>query len=173
MILDLANKRGKSPRLDWEVYIKDEFHRPFFERLRETYNYLKHADTDADVELAVHDITSTNILALFIAITNYIDLFEETTDHMRFFSMFVMNLIPEMVVACPETQEFKSAISSLENMTPHDFFKTFEDNIGSLPNFAAEEAEDTKDVIDYYHLSFTEIRAGETKSRRIFRIKED
>jgi hypothetical protein len=159
IIIDMAKNRGKHLRMDWELYIKDEFHKAFFKRLRETYNYLKHATEDADTELPVHDIMSSNVMALFCAVTNYVDLFGERTAHMLLFQTFVMNLMPDILVPSLQTAPLISTFEKLQAMTPHSFFKTLEEIPEMLP-LPSERAEDIKDVIDYYHLSFQEIRAG-------------
>jgi hypothetical protein len=81
MLVDIARKRGKLLRMDWEDYIKPEFHTAFFRRHRKTYNYFKHADDDFADDLPVHDIAMMNAMQLFVASMNYRSVFEEATDH--------------------------------------------------------------------------------------------
>src|SRR4051812_36416931 len=51
ILIDLAKQNGHNLRIDWELYIKDEYHNEFFKRHRETYNYFKHADRDFAADL--------------------------------------------------------------------------------------------------------------------------
>ena len=46
LLIDVAKQMGTYLELDWELYIKDEYHKEFFRDYRQTYNYFKHADTD-------------------------------------------------------------------------------------------------------------------------------
>jgi hypothetical protein len=41
LLIDLSKKLGIELRVNWEDYIKPEFHGEFFKKIRETYNYLK------------------------------------------------------------------------------------------------------------------------------------
>jgi hypothetical protein len=171
MIIDVAKKRRKELKVDWELYIKDEHHAEFFEQHRATYNYLKHAKTDFDDKLPVHDIMMLNVMALFIAIANYGTLFSVFTDHMSLFLMFVQTLVPQLIKTnAPERPELMKSIAMMESMTPTRFFETFEENSQWLPKFYAEASKDMEDVIDFYNLSFSELRAGKTKSPRIFKL---
>ena len=55
-------------------------------------------------------------------------------------------------------------------MTLADFFRTFEDHPGALPNFYPEAAKDVEDLMDFYHLTFQELREGKRKSPRLFKL---
>ena len=71
MLIDIAKSRKEELKMDWELYIKDEFHTDFFTKHRATYNYFKHAQKDAATDLPVYDIMMLNVMTLFIAIANY------------------------------------------------------------------------------------------------------
>ena len=171
MLIDLAKKRSQELRVDWELYIKEEYHTAFFDKHRATYNYFKHANKDFADDLPVHDIMMLNIMALFICVANYAKLFAEHTDHMTLFEVFVMSLSPEIIApeAAAKTDLLKG-ITVVQSMTPSSFFETFEENTHMLPKFYSEVAKDLEDITDFYHLSFSQIRAGETKSSKLFRI---
>ena len=64
-------------------------------------------------------------------------------------------------------------IAMTQTMTPRRFFELFEENAQALPKFYAEASKDCQDIIDFYHLSFTEIRAGETRSSRVFYLPDN
>jgi hypothetical protein len=172
MILDAAKVLGRYPKVDWELYIKDEFHSTFFKRHRETYNYFKHAKSDFGVDLPVHDIMMLNVMTLFIASTNYGDLFGDHTDHMTLFLTFVMNLMPEIIIPNAATAELIKGVASTQNMTPSAFFEAFENNSQMLPRFFSEASKDMQDIVDFYHLSFAQLRSGQTRSNRIFRLPD-
>jgi hypothetical protein len=173
MLIDLSKKIGTELRMNWEDYIKPEFHGQFFKKIRETYNYLKHADEDYAVELPVRDIMMINVLTLFFCTANYSKLFGEVTDHMTLFLVFVMHVMPQIIT--PELEQKSGLLKEMritQGMTPDFFFETFKENQDTLPRFGREVAKDLQDIIDFYHLTFRQIRTGETKSPRIFRIPE-
>lgn len=167
MLIDLAEKRGQELRVDWKLYIKDEWHKAFFKRYRETYNYLKHAKEDFAADLPVHDIMMLNVMALFICIANYNELFSELRDHIRLFLAFVMMLLPKIIIDTEQTADLLKNIRMTQSMTPREFFEFFEKNAQALPQFHLEAAEDLEDIVDFYDLSFRQLRAGETKSSKI------
>jgi hypothetical protein len=172
LLHDMAEKQNKLLRVYWEDYIKEEYHSAFFKRHRATYNYFKHAKQDFADDLPIHDIMMLNVMQLFIAIANYTALFVETTDHMMLFHVFTLNLLPQLIH--PESlmkEELLKSISQTQHMTPEEFFDLFEQNTVSLPRFHTERANDLQDIIDFYQISFTGLRNGETKSqKRIYRL---
>jgi hypothetical protein len=173
MILDVAKSRGEYPRMDRELYIKDEYHKDFFKRHRETCNYLKHAREDANAELPIHDIMMLNVMALFIAIANYAALFKEHTEHMMLFNIFVMDLSPAIIgQQFPQRDELLKSIAMSQTMTPRNFFESFEENSHMLPRYYREVSKDLEDITDFYNLSFSELRAGRTKNPGTFRIPD-
>jgi hypothetical protein len=173
MLIDLAKHRGEELRVDWTLYIKPEYHKQFFERMRATSNFLKHANKDFADNLPVHDIMMINVSSLFICVANYAKLFSEQTDHMTLFNIFVMNIFPQTInpEAVGHTELLKN-LGMTQGMTPRAFFETFEENHNVLPKYEAEVAKDLEDTADFYRLSFRELRIGERKSRRVFRIPE-
>jgi hypothetical protein len=173
MLIDIAKKRGQELRVDWELYIKDDYHKPFFKQHRATYNYLKHAKEDFADDLPVHDIMMLNVMTIFIAIANYTKLFGGHTDHMMLFQVFLMTLSPAIINPPePAKTELLKSIGMMQGMTPGSFFETFEENSHILPKFWAEASKDMQDVVNFYNLSFSDLRAGKTKSSRIFHIPE-
>jgi hypothetical protein len=171
MIVDVAKSKGEKLRVDWELYIKDEFHTQFFKKHRATYNYLKHAKDDFDKDLPVHDIMMLNIMTLFIATANYQKLFAEQTDHIKLFLLFVMYISPEIINAItPALVDLQKSISAMQYMTPGSFIDTFEENAQVLPQYYPEVSKDLSDIIDFYNLSFSELRAGETKTARTLHL---
>jgi hypothetical protein len=174
MLIDLAKKRGEELRVDWELYIKPEYHKAFFKKIRATYNYLKHADTDFDEKLPVHNIMMLNASAIFLCLANYSKLFGGLTKHMLLFYIFMLNIWPQLLkpeaVGAPELLK---ATEMTQGMTPGEFFKLFDEKSHDLlPGFYREVTEDLKDTVDFYHLAFYELREGQTKSSRILRIPE-
>jgi hypothetical protein len=166
MLIDIAKKRGKLLRMDWEDYIKPEYHSSFFKRYWKTYNYFKHANDDFSEDLPVHDIAMMNVMQLFMSVTNYRTIFEETTDHFTLFAVFIFNLMPQIIIPHDDVgRQILKNVKIGETMTPKRFFELFESNSSALPKFWLEASQDMEDVIDFYHLSFVELRMGEKKSR--------
>ena len=97
LLIDMAKAKGHKLRLDWEDYIKPEYHKAFFAKHRAIYNYFKHADKDFDDDLPIHDIMRLNVMALFICVVNYRELFGEMTHHMVLHLAFTLTLSPELV----------------------------------------------------------------------------
>src|SRR5438046_6516059 len=62
LLVDLAKARGEYLKVDWELYIKDEYQAEFFKKHREIYNFFKHADRDFDNALPVKDIIMLNVM---------------------------------------------------------------------------------------------------------------
>jgi len=172
MLIDIAKKRGQELRVDWKDYIKPEYHKVFFKRNRETYNYFKHADTDFDDDLPIANIMQMNVMTLFITVANYVQLFGETTDHITLFNVFVMALMPEIIrPTARKGIELLKGLHDFENMTPAQCFEVFENNMGvTLPRYLSEAAKDREDIVEFYNLSFLELRAGKTKRDHVRRI---
>lgn len=173
LLIDLARSQSKVLRVDWEDYIKPEYHKPFFAQHREVYNYFKHANEDFADDLPVRDIMMMNVMQLFIGIANYASLFRETTNHMILFYVFALNVSPQLVRPDGDnTIELKQNIRSTEYTTPQEFFRIFRENAQTLPHFYAEQSKDLEDIVDFYRLSFHEIRLGIRKSPRLLRLPE-
>jgi hypothetical protein len=170
MIIDVARKQGKLLRMDWEDYIKPEYHSAFFKRHRKTYNYFKHAREDFAEDLPVHDIAMINVMQLFMATVNYRALFQEATDHTTLFVIFMYNLMPQIVIPEGLGIEIIKNVKATEGMTPQTFFEAFKENSHMLPRFWSEASRDRQDVLHFYNLSFKELRMGKTKSPRILRL---
>jgi len=62
------------------------------------------------------------------------------------------------------TTDALKALNMGEGMTPGEFFKTFDENRQLLPKFNQELSKDLEDTVDFYRLSFRQLRVGETKS---------
>jgi hypothetical protein len=174
MLVDMAKNRGRELRVDWETRVKPKYHKEFFSRHRAIYNYFKHADKDFDDDLPVSDIMRLNITTLFMCVSHYHDVFGELTRHMMLHLMFVMALLPEMIPPnTSEGMELLKNIHGFEGMTPGEFFTLFKDSPAELfPGYIRELTKDREDIGHFYNLTFAELRAGETKSPRIFQIRE-
>jgi len=98
MLIDIAKRQNKLLRMDWEDYIKPEYHSEFFRLHRKTYNYFKHADEDFSEDLPVRDIAMMNVMQLFMACMNYRTLFNDTTDHITLFAIFMFNIMPHVII---------------------------------------------------------------------------
>ena len=67
LLIDLAKKRGQK-LFDWGQFAKPEYKKAVIEAIRETYNFLKHADKDHADRLHVASIARGNILQLALAL---------------------------------------------------------------------------------------------------------
>jgi hypothetical protein len=173
LLIDVSKKTGQELKVDWELYIKDEHHKDFFEKHRELYNYFKHADQDFNIELPIQNIAIQNIMNLFISVVNYVSLFKQNTNHMILFQWFIMALRPNFLKQdIPQGSELVKLMHNIENLTPEEYFEIYWENAQGLLPIAGEKAKDLEDIKDFYRLTFAELRAGKTKSSRVFRIRE-
>jgi hypothetical protein len=88
LLIDLAKKAGRKLAFNCGEFLKPEYKDAALDAIRETSNFLKHADRDHDETLHVGDIAKTNVLQIGICIVNYHSLFGHRTDHMRL--MFIV-----------------------------------------------------------------------------------
>jgi hypothetical protein len=113
MLIDMAKQRGGELRMDWELYIKPEYHKEFFATHRAIYKYFKHADKNFYDDLPVNDIMRLNITTLFMCVFHYHDVFGELTRHMMLHLAFVMALLPEMIP--PNTSQGKCLLKGIRD----------------------------------------------------------
>ncbi len=171
MLIDLAKQLGKDLRVDWELYIKEEYHTEFFRRHREMYNYFKHADRDFETDLPIRDIVMSNVIALFISAANYEQLFGERTHHMTLIFVLAFALFPQAIIpADVRGMELLKGVRDMQSMSPEFFFQTLEEHPEALPNFLPERLRDLQDLGHFYNLTFQELREGKRESPRIFRL---
>jgi hypothetical protein len=71
LLIDLSKRLKKPLAHDWVENLKDEYRKPLMAVFRETYNFLKHADSDHDEELHVGSIAESNVLQLAVCTANY------------------------------------------------------------------------------------------------------
>jgi hypothetical protein len=142
VLIDVAKKSGKQLRVDWESYIKKEYQGAFFTKYREIYNFLKHADRDFGTDMPVKDIMTSNVMTLFICISNYAALFGGWTNHMLRFQSFVFVLRPEVIGPdFPQRDELLQGIHGIKTMTVREFFKVAEEKYDLMP-IHAERSQD-------------------------------
>lgn len=169
LLIDVAKKKGTYLELDWELYIKDEYHKRFFKDYRETYNYFKHADSDFNKQLPVHDIAMLNVMAVFLCAVNYTKLFQISSHHVRVYFWFIQTLMPHLVkVPDPKFQEaWQSALeTAFFNATPLEFFKLISDHADKFSLKLDEElAFDLQDVLDFYQSPIASLRSANAKRR--------
>jgi hypothetical protein len=158
-LTELAGRRGADLALNWKEYVKEADLKQFFRRHRAIYNYLKHADSDAFDELSAGDISIVNVMDLFIAILNYDKLFSERTDHMKFFSLFVLVLAP--IAAAPPNMklpELPEPALRLYDLTPRDLFAAAKLGVNYAPNYKQEVERDLADSREFYSHKLIELR---------------
>jgi hypothetical protein len=160
LLIDIAKETNRYLEMDWEIYIKDEYHDEFFARHRETYNYFKHAREDFDKQLPVRDIMMSNVMGLFICTVNFFKLSRVYTNHMALFVLFVQALMPN-VVKLPPDKEFlySEVIKGIGPMSPSLYFKMIADNeVQFYPKLSDERSVDLQDIAPFYSTPFAELR---------------
>jgi hypothetical protein len=171
LLIDVAKKKGTYLELDWELYIKDEYHKDFFEDYRQTYNYFKHADKDFTKRLPVYDIAILNVMAVFMCAVNYVKLFEVSSHHVRVYFWFVQLLMPN-IVKSPDAKFHEMFQETLEKAfvdnTPAEFFELVSKHATQFSLKTKEEtAFDLQDVVNFYRTPISELRsAGDERRER-------
>jgi hypothetical protein len=149
LLIDFAKRSGKSLAHEWTDLIKPEYRQPVMRLIRETYNYLKHADTDHDEALHVGDIAESNVLQLAICVVNYHALFGEMTNHMSLLFACAQIVLPNGFVMQKDRAGFDLALTPISTLPFGEFFNLdlWQDPLTAqvLPNLAEERAEDLQD----------------------------
>jgi hypothetical protein len=171
-LIDVAKKLGKELRVDWELFIKDEYHKQFFAMHRELFNYFKHGDKDPDDEIEIKDIQTRNLLDLYALTSNYGATYDTKTRHMHLFQIFVLQIFPDLVVM-PGAFKEKLDRSNVDSayLTPREFFKQVDEN-HIMPGLVTERLADFAPLGDFYSLTFKEIRSGVTQNPRKLTIPD-
>lgn len=167
LLIDLSKKLGKPLTLEWSEGIKEEYRRPLMTVFRETYNFLKHADTDHAETLHVGSIAESNILQLGVACANYHSLFGEWTDHMRLLFNFAKMVMPSGFVAKADRPIFDAAFPKLADMKFQEMFNldlwSEPMVVAQFPNLQKERYEDLRDNDDLFSATFGELSSRGTK----------
>jgi hypothetical protein len=160
LLIDLAKRTGKKLVFNWGEFIKPEYKDAYIETLRETANFLKHADKDRSSELHVAEIAATNILQLGVCILNYHSLFDEMTDHMRLLFSIAKLFCPNGFVNPDERAQFDVHAAALDSITLTEFLSgwwTDPQLAKVFPNLASEKRKDLRDTSPLYDTSVSEI----------------
>jgi len=95
ILFDIAKTKGIKLASDLANLVKDEHRAEFRRRMKERYNFLKHAKTDHDYELDIANIQFSNDGELLMVIAHYNELFGEQTAHMRSYMSFALVIFRE------------------------------------------------------------------------------
>lgn len=163
LLIDLSKKRGKPLALEWTENIKGEYRASLMTVFRETYNFLKHADTDHDETLHVGSIAESNVLQLAVGCANYHSQFGEWTDHMKLMFNFAKLVAPNSFVMEGDRSAFNAVVPKLADMQFQEFFNNdlWGDPMAvpSFPNLVRERYEDLRDNMEFFATTFAEFSA--------------
>jgi hypothetical protein len=160
LLIDVAKKKKQALPFTWGSFVKPEYKDAVIETVRETYNFLKHADKDHDQTLHVAEIAASNILQLAMCIVNYHSLFGAWTDHMQLLFTVAKFVFPDSLVHSDQRAQFEAMLPKIDNITLADFFSGWwTDSVlmAMLPNLAREKAEDLQDTQPLYSTNVSEI----------------
>lgn len=164
IIIDVSKKAGIELALNWEKYLRPERKKEAFSVIRETYNFLKHADNDWNSVLGVRDIVRSNTLALFACVLNYSAVFKEMTNHMQLMLLFTTLAHPTLVNRDAYPPDFEEKFEGIEHMTPIEFFEGIQELQSVYPNLRAEKRADLADNENFYQTSFRDIQSRNQSS---------
>jgi hypothetical protein len=119
MIRKIAASRGKQLSADYRIFIKDEFQQEYLTKLREAYNWFKHADRDADASYAgpsAAELAKLNDIQTLLNIRGLLELGEATSPIFGIISLVITTKYPEyvntdMLKPYPELLEQHNALS--------------------------------------------------------------
>ena len=130
--------------------------------IRETSNFLKHADKDHDSTLHVAEIAKTNIVQLGICIVNYGGLFGTWTDHMKLLFNVAKLVSPGGFVHPDQRVQFDAALPKIKQITLAEYLSGWWDDPlvkPVLPNLESEKAEDLQDTQLLYGTRISDLPA--------------
>jgi hypothetical protein len=158
---DVAKNKGKTLAFTWDEFVKPEYRSAVRAAMRETSNFLKHADTDPDAELYVAEIAKLNILQLGTCIVNYHSVFGEWTQHMQLLMNVARIVFPKSFVPEQMRALFDASLPKIERMTLAEYFAGWWDDPllrTALPKLAPERAEDLQDLRTFYATQILALR---------------
>ena len=159
MLIDLSKKTKKPLVFRWDEFAKPEHIKTIFRSLRETYNFLKHAEKDHDEELGVYDITYFNAMTLGLCVVNFQSLFGYWTDHMRLFHAFLKIAMPKCFVPAAQRVDLEEAANVLGTMTPIEYFADLwtEQFRRAVPSLRSEKVEDLADTVRFFNTRLSDL----------------
>jgi hypothetical protein len=162
LLTDVAKATNEELRIDWSLYIKDEYLEQFYALRRETTNYLKHARGDFKKALGVRNIVQENVMNLFLAVMNYSSIYGGWTDHMHALFVFAKVLWPKIVHAPPTADAaFHKGIEDLGHSTPQAFAAIlFSPEFKMFPRLPKEIADDLVDTKEFYRTPIRRLRTN-------------
>jgi hypothetical protein len=149
LLIDVAKKQKRKLAFNWVKFVKPEYKAAVMETMRETYNFLKHADKDHDQTLHVAEIAKVNILQLALCIVNYHSLFAAMTDHMTLLFNVARFVYPNSLVHPDLRSQFNATLPKIHNITLAESLSGWWTDpalMAMLPNLAREKAEDLQDT---------------------------
>lgn len=161
LLIDLAKKQGRELPFTWGKFVKPEYKSAFIETIRETYNFLKHADKDHDQTLHVGEIATANILQLALCVVNYHGLFGTWTAHMQLIFAAAKFVCPDGFVDPGLRPQFDAMLLKSPTMTLADFFDGWWTDhilITHFPQLAIEKSEDLQDTQPLYSTKVSDLQ---------------
>lgn len=137
---------------DWNNFIPINRRREFLRKYRELYNYLKHADRDADAGVLVEGIMLLNALVLGIRVSTYAALYGNLTKHMTQFKTFSCALVSNGI----KDEGLLTALAKSQ-IVARDLLEIVHE-MGPL-SLREEAIEDRQQIGNFYTVPLRELRA--------------
>jgi hypothetical protein len=154
VLLDLLKHAKIDDPALFEEKIVPEHRKSFFDIYRQTFNFLKHADSDPEVKLPVHDIVRSNELLLFINVARYQRLYSEATRHMQSLIGLMGVLYPNLIKwenFGAQGLRLKEERKLYSHMTRRDAITLIRERTFADPAFIAERVDDLESVRKSYN----------------------
>jgi hypothetical protein len=148
LVRGIANKAGVLLRLDFDPHLKGGTREEFYYFWRIAYNYFKHAEHDADIDLGVHDIHRQNILALLVLSDGFGQVYGSRTAHVQLYMVALACVMPARLELFPGMAEVaEEARRKMKGLTIGEYFGFILETAAQyFPDFETERREDLVDL---------------------------
>jgi hypothetical protein len=110
------------------------------------------------------------VVVLFVVVQNYHAQFGALTDHIFLLNMVVRAAMPGIFKAqMDETTaaDYEKLLARISTITPKEFFATvYQKTNLYAPKCKTEDAEDRKDITDFYNTRFAQLHEQDSKIAR-------
>ena len=155
VLIDLLKHAQIDDPIEFEDRIVPEHRKEFFRLYRRAFNFLKHAQDDAEEKLPVYNLIAANETLLFFNVIRYRRLFSEITTHMQMYFACAALLQPRFIKwenIGAKGQQLIDERKKIEYLTRHDAIKIIKENCYNSGKFLQERSEDLKFVYEANHM---------------------
>jgi hypothetical protein len=154
VLLDLLAHAKIDDPVQLEDRIVPEHKNEFFHLYRRAFNFLKHANKDANEKLPVYDLVTGNEVLLFFNVIRFGRLFSEFTAHMQAYLGCAALLHPTFIKWNDLGEKGQHVLNErkyLEHLSRGDAIKVIRENCYTSGAFLRERSDDLRFVYETNH----------------------